>query len=355
MAVEDTTDAFSDAFDDIIAGLNGSNGDGGTGDKTEDKDQGDKGSGDTGEPTTPADGVGDGDTSDGDTGEDGGTVAAAPDSGGDRAKGKDVPDDKDTGGGKTGVQKVSREHVDPAAIAAATAQAFAKAQREEQEAAEKKRADAEARAKAEAAEAAKYKLSEQEEAELNKLEEEWGDMSRMIELRLKRDAGLRNSDQGKMLQAMVDHIYKDITPIATSQQELNQRIHFTTILDAHADFDDVQPKLEPWIKTQPAYLQKALLEVYTNGTAEEVIDLVQRFKDASGIVTPEADDSQSTAKATGSSVEKPKPTKSEPDPKKVQALTPVGSQRSKVQTTSGTDKNDFDGGWAEALEMARVK
>lgn len=232
----------------------------------------------------------------------------------------------------------------PAMIAAATAKALVTAQADaaaETEA--KKRADDEAATKA-AADKAKRELTAEEVTELDGLKTEWKDIARLFELKFKENSGLAQTAQGEAMKAMLEHIYADIQPIALSQKELQETQHFSDINAAHKDFEAVHPKLLPWIETQPGYLQKALKEVYTGGTAGEVIDLVQRYKDASGIVSPKADDVT------------PAPTtkKSEPDPKKVAALAPVDSQRSQVQD-KGIDKNNFEAGWDEAIALASKK
>jgi hypothetical protein len=232
----------------------------------------------------------------------------------------------------------------PAAIAAVTAKAIIEAQtKAAEDAAAKKAADEKTAADA-AADAAARQLSAEEVTELDALKGEWKDIARLFELEFKKNSALADTAQGEAMKAVLKHIYGDIAPIAQSQKEMQETQHFNDIRTAHPDFDDVHPKLEPWINTQPAYLQKALKEVYTGGTAEEVNDLVQRFKDASGIVTPKADD-VTTAPTTK---------KSEPDPKKVAALAPVDSQRSQVQD-KGVDKNNFDAGWDEAMALASKK
>lgn len=236
----------------------------------------------------------------------------------------------------------------PAAIAAATAKALVDAQTAASDAATKKKKDEEEVAAKLAEEEAANKLSPEEIEELNGLHKEWGDIARMFELEFKQNSGLAATAQGKAMQRMLDHIYGDIQPIAASTKEVQEQLHFDSITTAHPDFDDINPKIKPWIDTQPAYLQKALDQVYTGGTAEEVIDLVQRFKDAEGIVTPKADDSTSSDTTPTTPAAKPVV---KPDAASVAALTPVDSQRSQVQQ-KGVDQNDYGAGWDEAIALA---
>lgn len=232
----------------------------------------------------------------------------------------------------------------PAAIAAVTAKAIIEAQTKAASDAVTAKKAADDKAAADAAEATKRQLTAEEVTELDGLKKEWSDIARMFELKFKENAGLAQTAQGAAMKAMLEHIYADIQPIALSQKELQETQHFSDIKTAHPDYDAVYPKLQPWIATQPAYLQKALKEVYTGGTAEEVSDLVQRFKDASGIVTPKADDVTTAPTTKVPAV----------DPKKVAALAPVDSQRSQVQD-KGVDRNNFDAGWDEAIALASKK
>lgn len=232
----------------------------------------------------------------------------------------------------------------PAVIAATTARALVEETRKAQAADAKVAADA-AKATADAAaEAAKHELTDAEKAELNKLEGDWADVIRIFELKSKAERGFVSTATGKAMKAMVDHIEAQVAPIAETTQALQEQRHFEDIRAKHPDFDAVHAKLEPWIKLQPAYLQKTYNEVYTGGTAEEVVDLVQRFKDANGIVAPKPSDETHT------------PPKQKPavDQKKIDALAPVGSQRSTVQD-KGADKNDFDAGFDEALALLGTK
>lgn len=232
----------------------------------------------------------------------------------------------------------------PAAIAAATARALVDETRKAQAADAKVAADNAKLVADAAAEAAKHELTEAEKVELNKLEGDWADVIRIFELKSKAERGFVSTATGKAMKAMVDHIEAQVAPIAETTQALQEQRHFEDIRAKHPDFDAVHAKLEPWIKLQPAYLQKTYNEVYTGGTAEEVVDLVQRFKDANGIVAPKPSD------------EPPIPPKQKPavDQKKIDALAPVGSQRSTVQD-KGADKNDFDAGFDEALALLGTK
>ena len=61
--------------------------------------------------------------------------------------------------------------------------------------------------------------------------------------------------------------------------------HFSTIEGAHKDFRTLRDSGEVvnWIKEQPRYIQKTMMDVYEKGDAEDVVDLLDRYKEAKGL------------------------------------------------------------------------
>jgi hypothetical protein len=59
--------------------------------------------------------------------------------------------------------------------------------------------------------------------------------------------------------------------------------HTTALESTIEDYNSVDPvQVKNWIKQQPKYLQKPMLDVITAGTAEEVADLIGRYREATG-------------------------------------------------------------------------
>lgn len=210
----------------------------------------------------------------------------------------------------------------------------------EQKAAEEQAAAEEAKQKAE--EEARANLpdpgipSEDEQALLDKFKEEWPDHYPAIKVLLDLQRKESEAKYVQALQSVTEKIYQDINPVAESASQTAAEQHFNSIRSVHSDFDNVKEKLGPWIESQPPYLAKAMKTVYTSGNADEVIDLIQRYKDTNGIASPEPGANPSP---------KSKPAVNE---KKLDALESVGSKRTTPQQR-GVDVNDFDGAFNEAV------
>ena len=135
---------------------------------------------------------------------------------------------------------------------------------------------------------------------------------------------------------MVENIYSDFTPLINSHLKSEATSFRGAVLKAHEDYDAVYPKLDGWIKAHPAYLQSGLLKAYNEGTAEEVIDLVSRYKQANGVKP------QAAAPAAPEQGETKKPAAAA-----AAALAPVDTKRT-TPKPSGDDPNDYDSAFDEA-------
>lgn len=137
----------------------------------------------------------------------------------------------------------------------------------------------------------------------------------------------------KERQAIEQEVMGRIAPIERTAQESARERHFNTIRSAHQDFDVVvtSPDLAAWVDEQPPYLAASYRAVMERGTAEDVVDLLARFKKESGY-----------APATA-----PQP---DPAPKaRTDALRSAAAPRlrSHAAIPSRVDRNDFDAAWAD--------
>jgi len=211
----------------------------------------------------------------------------------------------------------------------------------EKKAAEEEQAAAEAERKEQEEAAAKLgepgKPSEEEQALLDKFQEEWPDHYPAIKVLLDLQRKESEAKYVKALQSVTERIYSELAPVAETAGATAEQAHFNRIKEAHQDFDAVKAKLGPWIESQPPYLAKAMKTVYTSGNADEVIDLIQRYKDTNGMSSPKPGAEPSTTKG-----------KPVVDQKKLDALESVGSKRTTPQQ-QGVDVNDFDSAFNEAV------
>lgn len=145
-------------------------------------------------------------------------------------------------------------------------------------------------------------------------------------------------------QAVLQQIYKDLAPVAQRSAVDAAEKHATAIRAAHKDFDAVIVNVPAWIKKQPSYLQVAYQKAYDEGSTQDVIDLVARFKAETG---------NGTAK-TAAQIAAEEAAKKEADDKAAKLAAdaasgmPVGTRRSAPSTKGAPDPTDYDGAFAEA-------
>lgn len=123
--------------------------------------------------------------------------------------------------------------------------------------------------------------------------------------------------------------------VAAAQKAVVEE-HFRTIRNAHKDFDALIEKgtLREWIDTQPPLFQKAFIQVYESGTAEEVIAMVDHMKSDLDLQSP------STIK-TGDKRDK------------LRSLMAVRGSAPIVPKETKASKDDYDAAWEEANKKTR--
>jgi hypothetical protein len=119
----------------------------------------------------------------------------------------------------------------------------------------------------------------------------------------------------------------EVAPIDTASQ-------MATIRKSHPDLDEMVNTgvLRTWINQQADYMRPHLDLIYQSGTTDQVIDMVKRFKEASGWKSQL--DTQGDNKKTAQQ-------------KKLDSLKEVNSESSGAPPEA-PDKNDYDGAAKEA-------
>lgn len=135
----------------------------------------------------------------------------------------------------------------------------------------------------------------------------------------------------KERQAIEQQVLGRIAPIEQTAQDAARERHFNTIRAAHQDFDEVvtSPDLAAWVDEQPAYLAASYRAVMERGTAQDVVDLLSRFKKESGYAPAPATQSAQA-----------------PNPR-ANALRSAAAPRlrSHAAIPNRVDRNDFDAAW----------
>ena len=93
------------------------------------------------------------------------------------------------------------------------------------------------------------------------------------------------------VKAQVDaQVAQAFQPMQAREQESAEAAHYRTIYEAHQDIDSIleSGEFETWKGAQPSYIQSALDGVLKQGTAEQVVELLNNYKQST-TSTPAAD------------------------------------------------------------------
>jgi hypothetical protein len=137
----------------------------------------------------------------------------------------------------------------------------------------------------------------------------------------------------RSLEATASYVLAEVAsvlqPMMQRLELLGQRSHLGDLEAVVPDYADVRQQVVDWVATQPPYLQVAYNSVIQQGTVDEVKDLIDRFRGATGKVVTPGDAAQKPA------IELPAAAK-----KAAAALAPVSAKRSTATTSapSGFDE-----------------
>jgi len=153
----------------------------------------------------------------------------------------------------------------------------------------------------------------------------------------KAEALSRRQEYHQLVQHVFTEVSKALMPINDTVQTLSERSHLQELESNVEDYGDIRDKVVEWVETQPAYLQNAYNHVIEQGTATEVVDLIERYRRETGATAP-------TAAPPATAPRKKERNLPEATKKAVASLAPVSSKRSVIP--SRDDPNDFDGAFA---------
>ena len=145
----------------------------------------------------------------------------------------------------------------------------------------------------------------------------------------------------RQIEAAVNYVLAEVAsvlqPIAQRLDTVAQRSHLGDLEHVVPDYAEVRQKVIDWVETQPDYLRTAFHSVIQQGTVDQVKDLIDRYRAATGAT--------GTSAPTGPtpSTELPAAAK-----KAAAALAQVSSKRS---TTTSSTPTDFDGAWEAAAKL----
>lgn len=210
-----------------------------------------------------------------------------------------------------------------------------------------------------------FEFSAEQKKAIEEFEKEWPDIAiatkiqreefvaneKIREDTLKRDlmAGVQD-----ILVKFGEELQRGLAPVVNTHLQSEKDKHFAAIRGAHKDYDEIIDLVPAWIKSQPDYMQEAMMNVYgdpekeTGGTAVQVIHLLSHFKKDTGRVQSELPDSTKETKQLA-------PVK--PAAEKVAALSVVKTGKTQVRTDAPPPE-DFETAFnrtADELDAATRK
>jgi hypothetical protein len=184
----------------------------------------------------------------------------------------------------------------------------------------------------------KVNLTDEQKAALAEYEEEFDVVSKMEGLKRDQAMAALKAEMLAVISGMEQKIQSQLEPVNTfvketaeSREAADKEAHFQTIRDGHPDYETYRDNgsIIKWIETKPSYLQKGLKDVYSKGTAEDIVELLDDFK-AENNIKPSNVVNLNQKKA-----------------ERKAALTPPVTRRGAVNA-SMTVANDFEGAFDEA-------
>lgn len=141
----------------------------------------------------------------------------------------------------------------------------------------------------------------------------------------------RRAEYRDLIGFVFNQVAGQLRPLLETVDVLSTRTHLDDLRTRVEDYDTVRDNVVSWVAEQPAYLQAAYNNVIRQGTAEEVADLIGRYRQATGTTAAPAAPAPTPAK----------PVELSEDAKKAaQALAPVNTKRASIPQDD--DANDFD-------------
>jgi hypothetical protein len=199
-------------------------------------------------------------------------------------------------------------------------------------------------------------VNEAEKVILQSFYKDWGDVAQANEIMLRVTSATIERRMAGQIAALRDAMYSEMADILRPKFEildaLATRAQLAFFEEKVPDYDAVAEKIVPWVEKQPAYLRAAYTNVMQTGTEDEVLDLIQRYQQSTGVVAggtqaPPVPSTQPPAARRAAEL-------SNAAKQAAAQLAPVRSARTGASAV--TAPTDFDGAFEEALRvMANAK
>lgn len=149
------------------------------------------------------------------------------------------------------------------------------------------------------------------------------------------------------LQQVQERIYSELrgalAPVFETTQRLQVNAHQEAIRKVHPDLDEVKEDLQAWIAEQPEFVRPAYEQVAKQGSAQEVVELINYYKQAKGTTGAAPAVPASSARTQ----QKPKPAPKQPPAAAKKAMAAAPSPR-QAQPPGSSNPEDYDAAFEEA-------
>lgn len=151
------------------------------------------------------------------------------------------------------------------------------------------------------------------------------------------------------LQLVQERLYSDLrralAPVFETTQRLQVNAHLDAVRQVHPDLDTVREDLKTWIAEQPEFVRPAYEQVAAKGSAKEVIELINFYKQSRGTATGAVPEVPASSARTQSQEQRPQ---KQPSAAAKKALAAAPSPRKAEVAAS---QNDFDAAFDEAAGL----
>ena len=179
-------------------------------------------------------------------------------------------------------------------------------------------------------------LTEQDKSAIKLMDTEWSEVAGPVHALINAHVKAALAAQEKQVLAQVQQRLAPIEQVTAQSQEA---LYWSTIQASHPDFKEAAAAIPEWIEKQPKLVQPALRAAYDRGTAAQVIELLDTYKQAIGTT--------GAAPAQPASSAAQVPPKAVPQEALAATLAPPTAQRSKMAPSR--DPNDADAAFMEAF------
>lgn len=188
-------------------------------------------------------------------------------------------------------------------------------------------------------------VSEDDLNTIKQYEEEWPEVARAEQV--KRDA---------QLQYMREQIYSEmgdaLAPVVEMYQQMKVDAHQQAIQQRHPDVDNIKDDLVGWVEQQPDFVKPTYQQVLQQGSAEQVNQLIDLYKQSSGRTGAGAESTASSAREQGGEQQgqqRQQRQRKAPSQSAQRAMAATPKPK-RSEPPKAKDPNDFDDAFEEAIE-----